>query len=489
MNTARLAWDALFVQEQWTRDRLTLQGAVRFDWARSWFPAQQEGPSRFLPVPIEIPETRGVDSYRDISPRIGAAYDLFGTGRTALKLSLGKYLEGAGTTGTYANSNPTLRLPQTTPFFGTAGVTRAWIDANLNLAPDCDLLNPAAQDLRSNGGDLCGVMSNTRFGTNVLTNNFDPAILAGWGVRPSDWNLTVSFEQQIGPRASLDITYTRRWFRGFFLADNLSLAPSDFTPYSLVAPTDPRLPGGGGYVISGLYDVVPEKSGQVNNLITDSATFGQWRQSFSGLDITASVRARSFTFSGGTSTGQTTADNCDVRARLPELATTTIGTSPFGAGLATSAVTPVSPYCDVTYGILTQLRGLAAYVVPKFDVQLAATFQSKPGPMLAANYAAPSAEVAAVLGRSPSGNAPNVTINLVAPGSMYGNRINQLDVRVGKTLEHGRLRTLIALDIYNALNSSAILSYDSTFVPNGPWLQPLTILTPRFLRLTAEVNF
>ena len=129
VNNARAAWDGLFAQEQWTRRRLTLQGAVRFDRARSWFPAQQEGPSRFLPTPIIIPETRGVDSYKDITPRMGAAYDVFGNGRTAIKVNLGKYLEGAGVSGNYANTNPTLRMPQTTMVFGTAGVTRAWTDA------------------------------------------------------------------------------------------------------------------------------------------------------------------------------------------------------------------------------------------------------------------------------------------------------------------------------------------------------------------------
>ena len=64
---------------------------------------------------------------------------MFGNGRTALKLSLGSYLEGAGVSGIYANTNPTLRLPQTTSAFGTAGVTRAWTDANRNFVPDCDL--------------------------------------------------------------------------------------------------------------------------------------------------------------------------------------------------------------------------------------------------------------------------------------------------------------------------------------------------------------
>ncbi len=236
VNNARAGWDGLFVQEQWTRGRLTLQGALRFDRARSWFPAQQEGPSRFLPTPIVVPESRGVDSYMDITPRVGVAYDLFGTSRTAIKVSLGRYLEGAGVSGHYANANPTLRMPQTTPTFGTAGVTRAWTDANHNFVPDCDLSNPAAQDARSSGGDLCGVLSDMNFGKNVQSNHFDPGVLKGWGVRPSDWNLGVTIAQQIGSRSSVEVTYSRRWYRGFSVVDNLALQPSDLTPFSIVAP-------------------------------------------------------------------------------------------------------------------------------------------------------------------------------------------------------------------------------------------------------------
>jgi len=489
VNDARAGWDGLFVQEQWTRRRLTLQGAVRFDRAASWFPEQREGPSRFLPTPIVFPETRGVDSYKDITPRLGLGYDLFGTGRTAIKFGLGKYLDGVGIIGNYANTNPTLRMPQTTMVFGTAGVTRAWTDANRNWVPDCDLLSPAAQDRRASGGDMCGVLSNTDFGKPVLTNNFDPGILNGWGVRPSDWNLGVSIQQQIGPRSSVDVTYSRRWFRGFSVVDNVALQPSDLTPFSIVAPTDPRLPGGGGYVVSGLYDVVPAKAGQVDNLVTDSESFGHWYQYFNGLDVTVNVRvAQGLTLVGGTSTGQTVADSCDVRAHLPELATTTTGTSAFGAGLGNSVVSPASPYCRVASGFLTQLRGLTSYVIPRVDLQVSATFQSKPGAMLAANYAAPNSVVAPSLGRDLSGNAANVTVNLLAPGWMYGDRVNQLDVRVGKILKYGRSRTLIALDVYNALNSSAVLTYNNSYVPNGPWLQPLSILTPRFFKLTAEID-
>ena len=134
VNDARASWTGLFVQEQWTRRRLTLQGAVRFDRARSWFPEQQEGPSRFLPTAIVIPETRGVDSYKDITPRMGAAYDLLRNGRTDLTANLGRYLEGPGVTQ-LREHNPTLRMPQTTMVFRTAGVTRSWTDMNRNFVP------------------------------------------------------------------------------------------------------------------------------------------------------------------------------------------------------------------------------------------------------------------------------------------------------------------------------------------------------------------
>jgi hypothetical protein len=488
-NDARVGWDAVFAQEQWTRDRLTVQAALRFDRAGSWFPEQQEGPSRFLPQAIRIPRTRGVNAYTDISPRFGASYDLTGSGKTVLRGNLGKYLEGAGVTGTYANTNPTLRMPQTTSVFGTAGVTRAWIDANTNFTPDCDLLNPLAQDLRAVGGDLCGVMSNTSFGQYVMSSNFDPRVLSGWGIRPADWSLGISIDHELLPRTFLNVAYNRRWFSGFTVVDNLAVTPADLTPFSIVAPADPRLPGGGGYTVSGLYDVVPEKAGNVDNFVTSADTFGRWSQSYNGLDVSVSVRQRRLSVEAGTSTGQSVADNCDVRARLPELSTATMGTAVFGPGLANSAVTPLSPYCHVGFGVMTQFRGLSSYLFPRVDVQLSATFQSKPGPMLAANYTVPNAVVAPSLGRSLSGDAANVTVNLVEPGTMYGDRINQLDLRVAKGFRPGRSRLTVAAEVYNALNSSAVLTVNPAFVPGGRWLQPLTILTPRFIKFTAEVEF
>ncbi len=485
INNGDAGFNAVFGQEQWTFGRVTLQGALRFDRATSWFPTQQEGPSRFLATPIILPATSGVNSYKDFSPRAGIAWDAFGNGKTAIKASIGRYLEGVGFQLNYENSDPSLRLPSSTSIFGPLGVTRSWTDANGNFLPDCNLSNPGVQDLRPSGGDFCGAISNQAFGTSTLTNNFDPNLLNGWGVRSSDWAINASIQQQLLSRASLEVAYSRRWYHGFTVTDNLAVGTADWSSYSVTAPSDPRLPGGGGYTVPGLYDVNPALFGQVNNLVIDSSKYGNEYSYFNGVDISLNVRSQNgLTLQGGTSTGQSVADACAVRANLPEVSIASLG-----PGLNGSAVSTTSPYCHVAFGILTQARGLATYMIPRIGVLVSSVFQSKPGALLAANYAVPAATVAQSLGRLPAGNVPNVTVNLIAPGTLYGDRINQLDFRVAKTVTFGRTRSTLGLDIYNALNSSAVLTYNNSFVPGGPWLQPVSILTPRIFRISLDVNF
>jgi len=488
INNARAGWDAVFAQEQFTMGRLTLQGAVRFDVAKSWFPEQNIGPDRFLATPYHFDETKGVNSYKDITPRFGAAYDVFGNGKTAVKMNLGRYLEGVGVQLTYANSNPTLRIPTSTGPFGVPGVTRTWIDANGDLAPNCDLSNPNANGNPAavNGGggaDFCGQISNTAFGQPVLSGSYDPNLLNGWGVRAGDWSLGLSVQQQIFKRMSIEVGYYRRSFDGFTVNDNQSLANSDLTPYTVLAPSDSRLPNGGGYQIGTLYDVVPTKAGRVDTLSTLADKYGKEYQYFNGLDVTVSLRQGGLTLQGGTSSGQNVADACEVRDQLHEVNTG------IGAGLVGSTVSTTSPYCHVAYGMLTQLRGLGSYVIPKIDAQVSAVFQSKPGQLLAANYAMPAAQVAQYLGRAPSGNVTNVTINLIEPGSQYGDRINQLDFRIAKNFTFGSTRSMISADLYNVMNANPVISYNNSFTPNGPWLQPNAILTGRLVRISVDFNF
>ena len=301
----------------------------------------------------------------------------------------------------------------------------------------------------------------------------DPGLFSGWRVRPSDWQFGVSVQQQLWPRASVEVGYNRRWFQGFLVTDNLAVAPSDFGAFSITTPVDPRLPGGGGQAITGLYNVNPGPTATaVNNFVTLASNRGGEYSYYNGVDATFSIRLRQgVTFQGGTSTGQNVIDTCAVRAQLPETA-------------------PTNPYCHTATGFLTQARGLVSYTIPIVDVQIAGTFQSNPGAAITANYTVSSAVAAQTLGRPLSNNAPNVSVNLIPPGAMYGDRLNQLDFRLTKILKFGRTRVNAGLDVYNLLNSNAVQTYNTSYVPGAAtWPLPTVILPPRFAKVNVQVDF
>jgi hypothetical protein len=255
--------------------------------------------------------------------------------------------------------------------------------------------------------------------------------------------------------------------------DNLLVSPSDFSPFSITAPLDPRLPGGGGYVVSGLYNLNPNKVGLVNGLSTDTNNYGKQIEHWNGVDVNVNARiSGGVVFRGGFSTGRTSTDNCAVVAAVPESAIT---------GSSNGSL-----YCHVDTAFLTQVKMLGTYTVPKVDVQLAATFQSLPGPQITAIYNAPNALVQPSLGRPLSGNAANVAVNLVAPGTIYGERSNQVDFRVTKAFKVGRTRTAVNLDLYNLLNANPVLTSSTNF---AIWQSPTSIMDARLFKISAQFNF
>ncbi len=193
-------------------------------------------------------------------------------------------------------------------------MTRTWTDANGNYTPDCDLLNVNAQDLRTSGNDFCGQVSNLALGKSNITLNYDPLIMQGWGVRPGDWQVGVTIQRELVPRVSLEVGYLRRWLQNFTVTENKLTTPADYTQFSITAPLDSRLPGGGGYTVSGLYDVIPSKAAITDNWRTYAPNYGDMYQVYNGLDVSVNARFRNgVQVQAGSNTGQRTTDYCEIR--------------------------------------------------------------------------------------------------------------------------------------------------------------------------------
>ena len=136
------------------------------------------------------------------------------------------------------------------------------------------------------------------------------------------------------------------------------------------------------------------------------------------------------------------------------------------------------------------MRGLGSYIIPKIDVQVSGVFQSKPGQLLAANYAVPNAVITPSLGRRPRRQRAERDHQPGRARIDVRRPLNQLDFRVAKILKFGRSRLMAGVDLYNALNSSAVLTYNTAFAPpRGAWLQPITFVTGRLVKFSAEITF
>ena len=484
---------SLFMQDTWTRGQLTLQGALRYDRASSFSPSEHNGTTQtsiFNPSPVTLPQTDGVSSYNDISPRVGVAYDVFGNGKTAIKFNWGRYLGPATNDTIYTTNNPANRI--------VTNVARSWTDTNGNYVVDCDFTNP-------NANSECGALTGNslNFGQPGTSTRVNPALLSGWGVRPADSQWGINLQQELMPRVSLDLGYNRRWWSNFTITDNLAVGPSDYQPWTINAPIDPRLPGGGGYPIT-MYTLTAAAAARpADNYVTFESDYGPARTNYwHGVDVTVTARlSRATTLQVGSTTGRAVNDTCDTIVKVDS---------------------PDPRFCRQVDPVETTIRGLASYMIPKVDVQVSATIRSQPpvifqanNPTIfignlpgtppqiptttptGANWNVPNTVVQSILGRLPPGALANG--NTLVPlldntNKIYGDgRRNQFDMRFAKIFRIQGRRLDVGLDLQNIFNANYGTvfesAYDYTASNGGTWLNPTTILGPRFARVNVTFNF
>jgi hypothetical protein len=464
---------SLFVQDAWTRGRLTLQGALRYDRAWSYSPADLSGTNTAAPQlgldPITFPRTASVDAFNDVTPRFGVAYDLFGTGKTALKFSAGRYLGAATNGGAYTRNNPANRIVNS--------ASRNWTDLDGDHVVDCDLGNVTQhQECAAATGDylILGGLS-----SNITQVNQDT--LHGWGVRDYDWQWSVGVQQEVLPRVSADVAYSRRSFHSFTVTDNLNRDPSQYEFYEITAPEDGRLPDSGGYPIRVYVPTAAAAAIPAQNYTTFETDFGPARTSYwQGVDFTITSRMwKGLTLQLGTNTGRKIDDTCATVVKIDS---------------------PDPRTCRSSPPFQTTVRGLATYTIPKVDVLVSATIRSQPPLALAANWVVPNTLVNQLLGHLPLGAQLTGTTTIAIVDNdhqLYAdNRRSQVDLRVAKVFRFGKRRVDVGVDGENLFNTSYPTAYENTYqyspgntVLGGTWNNPTAIYTPRFARFNVTLGF
>jgi hypothetical protein len=410
----------LYAQDRWTVNRFTFNVGARYDRFNASIPAQTAPAGRFVPA-RQFAAIPNQPNWNDWATRLGVAYDLFGNGKTALKGNVSKYVAGESMNST-SPYNP----------MGLKSESRSWTDRN----GDGTVLNPDG----SVQYNEIGPARNVNFGLDTGTTHLDPSL-----PRSYNWEEMLLIQHELRAGFAITAGYYSRQYYNLTWTDNLLVDPNrDYTPFTIVAPADPRLPGGGGQLIT-LYNLSPAKLGLVDNLVKASPTR---RQTYDGFEVTANTRLKNGAFmQGGLTTERTSTYNCEV------------------------ANPNLRRFCDNVPPFRTMFKAAGSYPLP-YAFQISGVLRFLPGNTLGANYTVTSA----IAG-----------VPLTGGGSLFSAYQDQLDLRLMRTFKFGRVRAQALVDMYNATNASAATTLTQTFGPS--WLRPQAILNARYLRFGTQIDF
>ena len=483
----RLLELGVFIQDQWTLPQFTVNYGLRFDQYVGRIPAQKLGANRFLPE-RSFAELNDVVNFTDINPRLGLSYDVFDDGRTALKFSIGRYVE----------STLSSLVGRTNPIYTSVNnVRRNWNDANGNFVPDCDLAN-----FGSNGE--CGAINDNNFGKQRPgATTYQDSITQGFGNRNYVWDTSVEVQQELFPGMSMTVGYYRNWAGNWRVDDNVMVTSADYDPFCVTAPSDSRLPGGGGYEVCGMYDINPSKYGQRLTSVGSADDFigGDSQVNCGGQ------RSRDRAPTAGRNCGTSNFVGISFDTRFNNGATLGGG---FDTGQTSmnSCFTVDSPeqllHCDVLipWEAHHNLKMFFSYPLPG-GVSVSGTLQSNAGKPYEAEWRAPNSVIAPSLGRNLASCGSktvdtctaSVPVPLLKPYEQFLGRRNQLDLRFSKSFNMGGAVARANFDIYNANNAHTLLGANDRF--GSKWLQPAAlkntevdaILAGRLIHIGGSISF
>jgi hypothetical protein len=486
---SKVSGQAVFAQDQWTLSRLTLNVGVRFDRFEGHTLAGTTPAGGQFSVPTPVPEIDNVPNFKDITPRIGVSYDLFGNGKTAIKVAFGRYLYGQGG-GLSQSVSPAFHLIPylSRSWYGGAGVVNpaTGVVGNGDFTPDCNLNSTAA-----NGE--CGPLP-APLGLKVPTVTIANDASQGWGNREYNYQTSVQLQHELRPGVGIAVGYFRTSWGNFTVSQNAGV---QYDQFCITAPGDPRLGSASGSQICGL---PATRSGFATTTIKQATDLGLGTPSeiYNGIDIGFNARwGKGALVQGGISVGRESLDYCYANGH-PELTPENFPTTTPIPGLS-YGFSRSSSYCHVTSswwnGVGSQAKLQAVYPLP-WDLQVSGTFKSLPGLINTANLVVTNAQVASIVGHPvldagyavallPYGNNGGTQ----SAGTVYDQRLNETDLRLTKIVRIGRGRLQGNLDLYNVFNTRAPQAIFSTFNGSTAYRTPLALLGGRLLKFGGQIDF
>jgi hypothetical protein len=471
----------IYGQDSWTLNRLTINYGARWEYFASGIPEETSGVGRFVPTartfgPIDMP------TWTSIAPRGGLVYDLFGNQRTALKFSIGRY-EQAGTTGFSNRFNPLALLTQSV----------AWRDLNGDGVPQgelgCVYLTAGCEM------NLAGQLPKTFGVANLPT--FDPDIKRMYNLETS-----VSVQHEIVPGISVTAGWYNRQYKNMWRRTNTGITFDDFTPFTVFSPID-------GTPIT-YYNISRAKAAQISQNLVDTNAPDR-TDKYNGFEYNFTMRLpRHISVFGGGMTERMLSNSCDDNWN-PNLL---LYCDQSKNGLPWRTQFKVSASIPVAWGVDFNLsfQSLPGYLYGTSSVGALTGVSGPSGAPTSTQLANPaglstvwlvtsstrytscpgnSASQGCVVGSlvDPGITLASLSIPLKAPMTEYGDRINQLDISIVKSIKWNRATFQPKIDFFNLLNRAPVTNILGLNYGTTAYYQPSVVLTARTIQIGANIRF